>query len=476
MQNYIKAGGSSDRTMGDNEMAEMVIEWLGEGNYDLLLNQGDQMEIDMTLDEASRLESMDDLQTKEYFDEAYRSIAEFNESEVPVETEATLAGEDIEYADSIDQAEFNENVAELEKFLIEQETATRAEMYDIPEGELLAQFVDQPELVDDAPPMIDHSQSLFGSFYAAFVNKFDAVEKALKLAKSRGAAVLDGANTELLISAYSGIIGNIKYTLQRNTYSMDENGNMVKSGIGLKPILEAFDAKLFGVEPSKAKRKADLAKFLIAKRIQQDLQNYTIPGVRDEAPKVEDEVEIDSGLPDAPNLNEQYDQFIADGENVYDSSEQEIAEQKEGFDYGYTAAYGEEVEVNDLLGIDDSLSNVFEMGYYYGREAGKANKCPYNRLRFHYTTLGAPLGDLALDRIQVSFAESAAPTTMPAIAPAPTTMPTPMPIVAEAPTILSETSDCDACCEAKNQTGSTARKLLFGQISDDDDGCVLCSC
>ncbi len=286
-----RAGGSSDRTMGDNEMAEMVIEWLGEGNYDLLLNQGDQMEIDMTLDEASRLESMDDLQTKEYFDEAYRSIAEFNESEVPVETEATLAGEDIEYADSIDQAEFNENVAELEKFLIEQETAEKAEMYDFPEGELLAQFVDQPELVDAAPPMIDHSQSLFGSFYAAFVNKFDAVEKALKLAKSRGAKVLDGANTELLISAYSGIIGNIKYTLQRNTYSMDENGNMVKSGIGLKPILEAFDAKLFSVEPSKAKRKADLAKFLIAKRIQQDLQNYTIPGERDAAPKVDAETQ-----------------------------------------------------------------------------------------------------------------------------------------------------------------------------------------
>jgi len=286
-----RAGGSSDRTIGDNEMAEMVIEWLSEGDYDLLLNQGDQMEIDMTLDEASRLESMDDLQTKEYFDDAYRSIAEFNEAEVPVETEATLAGEDIEYADSIDQAEFNENVAELEKFLIEQETAERAEMYDFPEGELLAQFVDQPELVDEAPPMIDHSQSLFASFYAAFVNKFDAVEKALKLAKSRGAAVLDGANTELLISAYSGIIGNIKYTLQRNTYSMDENGNMVKSGIGLKPILEAFDAKLFGVEPSKAKRKADLAKFLIAKRIQQDLQNYTIPGERDAAPEVEAEVD-----------------------------------------------------------------------------------------------------------------------------------------------------------------------------------------
>jgi hypothetical protein len=283
------------RLLSDNDVAEMIIEWIDAGDDSIkgtFFDPSVDLQIEERqryIDELNRLDGEEDIRA--YFDTIYQEVSEYNESEVPVETEATLAGEDIEYAESIDQAEFHEHMAEVEKFLIEQETAEKAEMYDIPEGELLAQFVDQPELVDDAPPMIDHSQSLFASFYAAFVNKFDAVEKALKLAKSRGAAVLDGANTELLISAYSGIIGNIKYTLQRNTYSMDENGNMVKSGIGLKPILEAFDAKLFGVEPSKAKRKADLAKFLIAKRIQQDLQNYTIPGVRDEAPKVDAETQ-----------------------------------------------------------------------------------------------------------------------------------------------------------------------------------------
>jgi hypothetical protein len=283
------------RLLSDNDVAEMIIEWIDAGDDSIkgtFFDPSVDLQIEERqryIDELNRLDGEEDIRA--YFDTIYQEVSEYNESEVPVETEATLAGEDIEYAESIDQAEFHEHIAEVEKFLIEQETAEKAEMYDIPEGELLAQFVDQPELVDDAPPMIDHSQSLFASFYAAFVNKFDAVEKALKLAKSRGAAVLDGANTELLISAYSGIIGNIKYTLQRNTYSMDENGNMVKSGIGLKPILEAFDAKLFGVEPSKAKRKADLAKFLIAKRIQQDLQNYTIPGERDVAPEVEAEVD-----------------------------------------------------------------------------------------------------------------------------------------------------------------------------------------
>jgi hypothetical protein len=372
-----RAGDSSDRTMGDNEMAEMVIEWLGDGDFDLLLNQGDQMEIDMILDEASRLDSMDDLQTKEYFDEAYRSIAEYNESEVPVETEATLAGEDIEYADSIDQAEFNENVAELEKFLIEQETAQRAEMYDFPEGELLAQFVDQPELVDDAPPMIDHSQSLFASFYAAFVNKFDAVERALKLAKSRGAEVLDGANTELLISAYSGIIGNIKYTLQRNTYSMDENGNMVKSGIGLKPILEAFDAKLFGVEPSKAKRKADLAKFLIAKRIQQDLQNYTIPGERDAAPEVEAEVDTsrvfeEPKKPTKKNLTEDFETLgVPVLEKSFPFQKGMTDKEKKDALKGYIAGYNQEKgRSKGPYALSQEYGEAYGQAYYMGQGDG----------------------------------------------------------------------------------------------------------
>lgn len=387
-----RAGGSSDRTIGDNEMAEMVIEWMSEGNNDFLLNQGAQMEIDMTLDEADRLESMDDLETKEYFDEAYRNIAEYSESEVPVETEASLAGEDIEYADSIDQAEFNENVAEFEKFLIEQETAERAEMYDILEGELLAQFVDQPELVDKAPPMIDHSQSLFASFYAAFVNKFDAVERALKLAKSRGAAVLDGANTELLISAYSGIIGNIKYTLQRNTYSMDVNGNMVKSGIGLKPILEAFDAKVFGVEPSKAKRKADLAKFLIAKRIQQDLQNYTIPGVRDEAPKVEDEVDTSQVFeeprkPTNKNLTEDFEKLgVPSLEKGYPFREGMTDKEKKDALKGYIAGHKQE---KGRSSGPDALSREYGEAYGQAYYMGQRDGIDYRDAKNDFDTKGS---------------------------------------------------------------------------------------
>ena len=284
-----------ENAFGDADVAEMIIEWI-DGGYesinDTFFDPTTDTQIEEKqryIDELERLDGEEDI--RGYFDTMYQDVAQYNEAEVPVETEASLAGEDIEFADTVDQAEFNNNVSELEAFLIEAENAEKAEMYDQANPKLLDQFVYQPELVDDAPPMIDHSQSMFASFYAAFVNKFDSVERAMKLAKSRGAVILDGANTELLISAYSGIIGNIKFTLQRNTYSMDENGNIVKSGIGLKPILEALDAKLFSYEPNAAKRRADLGRYLIARRIQQDLQNYTIPGERDVAPEVDAETQ-----------------------------------------------------------------------------------------------------------------------------------------------------------------------------------------
>ena len=370
-------------SLTDTDVAEMIIEWI-DGGYESINNTFFDPTTDTLIEEKQRyIDELDKLDTedkvRDYFDTMYQDVAQYNEAEVPVETEASLAGEDIEYADSIDQAEFNENVAELEKFLIEQETATRAEMYDFPEGELLAEFIDQPELVDAAPPMIDHSQSLFASFYAAFVNKFDAVEKALRLAKSRGATVLDGANTELLISAYSGIIGNIKYTLQRNTYSMDANGNMVKSGIGLKPILEAFDAKLFGVEPSKAKRKADLAKFLIAKRIQQDLQNYTIPGVRDEAPKVEAEVDTsrvfeEPKKPTNKNLKEDFEELrVPVLEKGYPFREGMTDKEKKDALKGYIAGHKQEKgRSSGPYALSREYGEAYGQAYYQGQRDGIA--------------------------------------------------------------------------------------------------------
>ena len=368
-------GGTADKSLTDTEMLDKLMDWFYSDNPSAeVYDPTAQVEIDAIQRQSDELERLDESELEEYYNDIYRLHAQQTDTEVPVETESNLDDVPIEYAQTIDQAEFNQEMADFKAFVDafnEQELADNYGMRDL----LYDNFISDQEKIDNVPDGtgIDNSQSSFRVFYAAWVNRFDAVDRAVEVAKKRGAAILPGTNTTLLASAYSGIIENIKRTLQKGTYFVDAKGNNVDTGEGLKEILEGFDTLMFNKESDAKVRRADLIKYLIAKRIQQDLQNYTLPGVRDEAPKVKAKVKIDKGLPDAPNLNEQYAEFIAGGENVYDSSEQEIADQKKGFDYGYTAAYGEEVEFNDLLGIDNNVSGAFEMGYYYGREAGQVN-------------------------------------------------------------------------------------------------------
>jgi len=388
--------GNNADSFSDTDIAEMIIEWI-DGGYESINGRFFDPATDMKIeerqryiDELNRLDGEEDIRA--YFDTMYQDVAQYNEAEVPVETEASLAGEDIEFADTVDQAEFNNNVSELEAFLIEAENAEKAEMYDQTKPKLLDQFVYQPELVDDAPPMIDHSQSMFASFYAAFVNKFDSVERAMKLARSRGAVILDGANTELLISAYSGIIGNIKFTLQRNTYSMDENGNMVKSGIGLKPILEALDAKLFSYEPNAAKRRADLGRYLIARRIQQDLQNYTIPGVRDEAPKVEAEVDTSQVFeeprkPTNKNLKEDFEKLgVPVLEKGYPFREGMTDQEKKDALKGYIAGHKQE---KGRSSGPDALSREYGEAYGQAYYMGQRDGIDYRDAKNDFDTKGS---------------------------------------------------------------------------------------
>jgi hypothetical protein len=297
-----------NRALTDSEVAELIIEAIERGNLGMLMDSEAQLEIDMLERDADEIERLEDEELQKYYDDTYIEVAEYNDAEVPLETEGSLEGQDIEYAETIDEATFNQEVQEYGDWLDSQISEETSRMYDMDDGNLLDEFVDQPELVDDAPPVVDHTQSLFASFYANFVNKFNAVEKAMKLAKSRGAKILDGANTELLISSYHGIIGNIKTTLQRNTFKIDENGNMVKTGIGLKPILEAFDNLLFAKEPNKAQRKKDLIRYMIARRVQQDLQNYTIPGTAD----TDVDVDVEAKPKTQKDLRESANQFVED--------------------------------------------------------------------------------------------------------------------------------------------------------------------
>lgn len=275
----MSTAADSDRALSDTEMLDKLQDWFYSDNpaaemYDPTV----QVEIDAIQRQSDELERLDESELEEYYNDIYRRHAQKTDTEMPIETESSFDGGPIEYAQTIDQAEFNQEMADFKAFVDafnEQELADNYGMRDL----LYDDFITDQDQIDVPDGSgIDSSQSSFRGFYAAWVNKFDAVDRVVKTAKDRGAAMLPGTNTTLLASAYSGVVGNIKKTLQQGTYFVDAKGNNIETGEGLKGILEGFDTLIFDREPDAKVRRADLIKYLIAKRTQQDLQNYTIPG------------------------------------------------------------------------------------------------------------------------------------------------------------------------------------------------------
>jgi len=280
----MSTAADSDRALSDTEMLDKLQDWFYSDNPAAeMYDPTAQVEIDAIQRQSDELERLDESELEEYYNDIYRRHAQKTDTEMPIETESSFDGGPIEYAQTIDQAEFNQEMADFKAFVDafnEQELADNYGMRDL----LYDDFITDQDQID-APDGsgIDSSQSSFRKFYTAWVNKFDAVERAVKTAKDRGAAMLPGTNTTLLASAYSGVVGNIKKTLQQGTYFVDAKGNNIETGEGLKGILEGFDTLIFDREPDAKVRRADLIKYLIAKRTQQDLQNYTIPGTGKEA-------------------------------------------------------------------------------------------------------------------------------------------------------------------------------------------------
>lgn len=281
----MSTAADSDKALSDTEMLDKLKDWFYSDNpaaemYDPVA----QVEVDAIQRQSDELEQLDKSELEEYYNDIYRRHAQRTDTEMPVETESSINDGPIEYAQTIDQAEFNQEMADFKAFVDafnEQELAENYGMKDL----LYDDFISEQEKIDNVPDGsgIDNSQSAFRWFYANWVNKFDAVDRVVQTARERGAAILPGTNTTLLASAYNGIVGNIKKTLQQGTYFVDAKGNNIDTGEGLKGILEGFDTLIFNKEPDAKVRRADLIKYLIAKRTQQDLQNYTLPGTGKEA-------------------------------------------------------------------------------------------------------------------------------------------------------------------------------------------------
>ena len=340
-----------EQEVTDTEMAELLQDMISDANFsDQLLNREAEAEIqaiESSVESLYRIDGQEQLE--EYFNQTFRDILEYNDLEVPIIIESSNGVETIENAQTVSEAEFHNLHKELQKLKLIGEGIIRDDMYAVPDRLYDTFLDDQPEMIDQQKPSIDHTQSSWVQNYVDWINKFEAVENTLKLAKSRGAPVLPGTDTKLLISSYMGIVNNIKVTLNSNTTNLNAKGHLVKSGPGLKPIIDGFDNLLLSVEPDVNVRNQDLDTYLIARRIQQDLQNYTIPGVQDFT-QVESEAQAEQAE-QAGIAQETLDDLSMQLQEKYDLSAAEVVVKEiEGSLY---------VELDGKI-TQDTLNDIYE--------------------------------------------------------------------------------------------------------------------
>jgi hypothetical protein len=319
-----------EQEVTDTEMAELLQDMISDANFsEQLLDREAQAEIqaiESSVESLYRIDGQEQLE--EYFNQTFRDILEYNDLEVPIIIESSNGVETIENAQTVSEAEFHNLHKELQELKLIGEGIIRDDMYAVPDRLYDTFLDDQPEMIDQQKPSIDHTQSSWVQNYVDWINKFEAVENTLKLAKSRGAPVLPGTDTKLLISSYMGIVNNIKVTLNSNTTNLNAKGHLVKSGV----------------------RNQDLDTYLIARRIQQDLQNYTIPGVQDST-QVESEAQAEQAE-QAGIAQEALDDLSMQLQEKYDLSAAEVVVKEiEGSLY---------VELDGKI-TQDTLNDIYDL-------------------------------------------------------------------------------------------------------------------
>ena len=127
---------------------------------------------------------------------------------------------------------------------------------------------EKSEIEKAAEIKIDDSETTFDRYYRKWI---DDVMPLQKLAEDGRAELKDGKRPDLLARAYQYSARMIEKNISDQTYYIDEMGNEVITGEGLKPILTDFFATMDGIERNKAQARKDLNDFLVARRYLQDL-------------------------------------------------------------------------------------------------------------------------------------------------------------------------------------------------------------
>jgi len=224
---------------------------------------------------------------------------------------------------SVDQLTSLEQDAIVDDQLTIDDTPLADEGVEVTVGQAIEESIENidnpaPDLISSAqqdqlsagkqPDTIAADKSIFNEEYYKWIDDLGALVDVSKEAAKRGKDnILEDA-----VRLYSGVTGMALSSLNNGTTVLNEQGELVETGKGLKPILDDFDFNAMRIEPNQKKRKKDLIDYLIARRYTLDLKD------REDVEITEKQKE--KSIKDLARINEKYGEDIV----LLDTSAQEI--------------------------------------------------------------------------------------------------------------------------------------------------------
>ena len=280
----VRAGSSQDRTLGESEILDLVFRLFYE-NDNPVFELDVQAELEIKENQIIDIEDMDQDAFDDYLMGVWRESTEANDNATPIYTDIVVDNKFSE-GDSIDEVTFNLEMKAFQDYVDELEGLKKPE--EVNQKLIHSNFVDIPndngELMPPEKGLLDHSQSSFDIFYTQWVHRYHSVDKLIKEASAKK-NIKVGEDPTNLLSAYGGISGTVRAMIEHKTFVISDEGNLIETGVGLKPILDAFDIVTAKFENNVKQRKEDLNKFLISQRIINDLEEglQVTPQQREEA-------------------------------------------------------------------------------------------------------------------------------------------------------------------------------------------------
>jgi hypothetical protein len=139
-------------------------------------------------------------------------------------------------------------------------------------------FVDFGGAIDTGKEIGEIAQKEGKKLYQNLINRFSPIEELVNRAKKEGANIPAGENAKFLARAYLGIGKKIESVLNDSTISIDKNGNITKTGEGLKPIIDDIESR---IDKNPYDITKDLKDFMVSKRTINDLQRPKFEGSND---------------------------------------------------------------------------------------------------------------------------------------------------------------------------------------------------